>query len=138
MRDHPGFFETARRFRALTADECYDLLRVHYLGRVGFVRDGRPEVLPVNYRLDGLDVVCRVGESLAAALPGQIVAFEVDEVDLAYQSGRSVVVHGAAEHVSAPADLRRVSSLPLRPWAPGTRLDFIRIIAHDVTGRRLG
>ena len=126
------------RLRPLTPVECYQLLAAHFVGRIGLVRGAHPEILPVNYRLDGHDVICRVGYPLLAALAGRPVAFEVDEIDLVYHGGRSVLVHGFAEHVTLADEVDRLSRLPLRPWAPGSRDDYVRIVAEQITGRRLG
>ena len=49
--------------------ECLDLLATAAVGRVGLLVDGRPEVLPVNYALDGETVLFRTAEGTAIPLP---------------------------------------------------------------------
>jgi uncharacterized protein len=127
-----------RGLHALDIDECLLLLGQHYVGRVAFVREGRPVLLPVNYLLHQGAVTFRIAFGTALDdLIGQWVAFEIDEVDDTYHTGWSVVVHGSAEEVWKPDDLAVVRALPLRPWAPGTRDHYIRILSTAVTGRRI-
>ena len=119
--------------------ECSKLLRANHVGRVGFVADGWPVVLPVNYAMDGDDVVIRTdaGTKLAVLRRGAKVSFEVDALDPLYRSGWSVLVCGTSEEVSDDGDLERVRSLQLRAWAAGEKSFWIRIRPVQVTGRRL-
>jgi uncharacterized protein len=128
----------SRSIEDLSVDDCLRLLASRYVGRIAFVVDGRPELLPINYVLDQGSVVCRIGYGTSLdAVPGSWVAFEIDDVDPVYHSGWSVVVHGRAEEVWHPDELHRLRSLPLRPWAPGTRDHYIRILSTAVSGRRI-
>lgn len=67
---------------ALSAEECRARLAAHpvHIGRVAFVDDGYPVVLPVNHRLLDGAVVFRtgLGSRLDAALRGAAVSFQVD------------------------------------------------------------
>lgn len=125
---------------ALTRDECRKHLAGGYLGRVAFLEEGRPVVLPVNYELDGEDIVFRTdpGAKLAAALRRAPAAFEIDEINETYHEGWSVVVQGIAEEIVEASDLARLLSLPLRPWAEGEKGHWIRIRTTKISGRRLG
>jgi nitroimidazol reductase NimA-like FMN-containing flavoprotein (pyridoxamine 5'-phosphate oxidase superfamily) len=123
----------------LSEEECRRLLaRVHF-GRIGFVAEGEPTVLPVNYAFDGAAIVFRSthGSKLAAAIAGRRVAFQVDATDPLYQGGWSVLVRGAAEVVDDPAEVERLARLPLRPWWPRARDRWLRIPVERITGRRL-
>lgn len=127
-----------RELAELDVDECLELLSGRYVGRVAFNRGGRPSVLPVNYLVHEGSVIFRIGFGTALDdVIGQWVAFEVDEIDEVYHSGWSVVVHGKAEEVWEPEDLETVRALPLRPWAPGDREHYVRILSTAVTGRRI-
>lgn len=125
----------------LTVDECMRLLTstVPRIGRVGFLSDGRPVIIPVNYLFHEGSVVFRSdgGAKLRAAEAGQHVAFEVDAVDPTWEEGWSVVVQGRAEVVCDPADLDRLDGLPLRPWGPGPKASYVRIMSTEISGRRL-
>lgn len=122
--------------RALDEPACWSLLASQEVGRLAFVaRRETPEVLPVNYVVDGREVVvCSgVGPKLQAAQRHDRVAFEVDAFDRLDRSGWSVVVHGRA-HVVPPGD--HLASVP-QPWATGSRHHVLRIVPERVTGRRL-
>ena len=122
--------------------QCLQLLRDHpvHVGRVGLVDElGRPVVLPVNYRLDGEQIVIRTarGSKLDAAARGEYVAFEVDDIDPAWEEGWSVVVKARAREVTDEAELERLRRLPLRSWAHQDRNRFLALETAVVTGRRI-
>lgn len=124
----------------LTPGEAVALLRQSSVGRVGFVVDGWPVVLPVNFCFDGSDVIIRTDtrSTLAAATRGSArVALEVDAPVMLYKSGWSVLAHGVADEVTGAEELARVRALPLEPWAGGAREHWLRIRIAQVTGRRL-
>lgn len=140
MRDHARTpMDVSRRLRALDVEECLSLLGTEAVGRVAFMRDGFPVVLPMNYVVDQGAVVFRTGygpilDLLAAHSP---VAFEADRFDPDYHEGWSVLVQGIAEEVSDLDELQRLRVLPLRPWAPGDRDHYVRILSTTITGRRI-
>lgn len=123
----------------LSRDECLALLARATVGRLVFVSEGWPTALPVNFRVDGGDVVLRTAEGakIFAAAREPRVGFEVDELDRVHRSGWSVVAHGLAEEVTQPAELERLGSLELATWAPGDRHRWLRVRVLQLTGRRL-
>jgi uncharacterized protein len=127
------------RPQELTKCECFGLLAREQLGRVTFVDDLGPMVLPVNFVLDRQMVVFRTGNGakLDVARSGGRVAFEIDGADVATHTGWSVVVRGEAVEVTDPAELTRLRRLPLAPWAPGTKRRYVRILPAVLTGRRI-
>jgi uncharacterized protein len=128
-----------RTLARLDVDECLDLLAGRYLGRLAWVRDGRPEVRPLNYVLHEGQVIVRlsVGRTLDELADGTPAVFEVDDVELDYHRGWSVIVRGTTEEIWEPAELDRVRTLPLQPWAPGDRVHYLRILPVSITGRRI-
>jgi len=128
------------RWRELTADECRKLLSERHLGRLALVDQDGPVVFPVNYVFDRLAVVFRTdpGTKLDAAARGARVAFEVDAINEANRTGWSVLVRGEAVAVRGPDELRRLRTLPLYPWAPGSREHYVRILPSVVSGRLIG
>lgn len=66
------------------------------------------------------------------------MAFEVDEVDDAWEEGWSVLIRGSAVEVTDPDELTRLQRLPLRPWAGGDKPAHIRIVPAAISGRRIG
>lgn len=131
--DHAGL-------EVIPEDECLRLLSGATLGRVALSIGALPVVLPVNFVMDDGNVVLRTqkGSKLNAALAGAVVAFEVDEYDAVYHAGWSVLLTGVAGVVTVPEELSRLKHLPLRPWAPGERDNYVRITRHIITGRRIG
>jgi nitroimidazol reductase NimA-like FMN-containing flavoprotein (pyridoxamine 5'-phosphate oxidase superfamily) len=113
-------------------------LRRHSVGRLGFVRDGQPVILPVNYVVDGETIVFRTGAGTRLdALRDARVAFEVDAVDTEHRTGWSVLVQGRAREVTASDELDYLARARLAPWAGGEKAHWIRIVADTVTGRRI-
>lgn len=122
----------------LEHDACMALLRHHHLGRVGYVDDRGPVVLPVNYVVDGDDVLFRSGPGgkLDAARLHASVALEVDHVDAARRTGWSVLVRGDAE-VIATDELGRLAQLGLEARVVGDDAVGVRIRPWSVEGRRI-
>ena len=119
----------------LTERECLELLGAEEFGRIGLVVQGRPEIFPVNYALDGAGCVVfrtSAGMKLASAVNHDVV-FEVDRTERGMKSGWSVIVHGVAHHTEVVLPGIR----PLAPWLHDKPY-LIRITRHSVTGRRLG
>ncbi len=131
--DHTGL-------EILHLGDCFLLLKSAPLGRIGFVAHGEVTILPVNFAIDGQDVVFRTGaeSKLSSAEVGQFVAFEADAYDPGTRTGWSVMISGLAEVVTADADRARLDALGLRPWG-GTEADrtWIRIRPVQVGGRRI-
>jgi nitroimidazol reductase NimA-like FMN-containing flavoprotein (pyridoxamine 5'-phosphate oxidase superfamily) len=122
------------KLRDLDQEECVNLLHTRTVGRIAFTDDSGPDVLPVNYVMDGSDVlIATTGYgALARAATNGRVAFEVDELDDYTESGWSVVVRGKATRESPFDQTRRP-----HPWADGTRTYLLRIAPDSISGRRL-
>lgn len=125
----------------LTEDECHQLLQTHRprLGRLAFVDEGWPLVLPTNFVADGRFLWFRTapGSKLLAALRLQQVTFQFDDVDEAWREGWSVLAFGRLRMVTNPDELAIAEELPLRPWARGDRPHYLRMDIDRLTGRRL-
>lgn len=121
----------------LDVDRCMQLLATQRVGRLGFIRDEHPEVLPLNYRWHSGSIVMRIGYgSLLEAVHRQEVAFEVDGASA--DAGRwSVMVRGQAEEVWQAEEISQLDTLGMRPWAPGHRDHYVRITPQRITGRML-
>jgi nitroimidazol reductase NimA-like FMN-containing flavoprotein (pyridoxamine 5'-phosphate oxidase superfamily) len=119
--------------------QCLDLLGRSTFGRVGITAGALPTILPVNYRLDGDEILVRTGAGtkLDAALRGAVVAFEVDHVDPVYHSGWSVVVTGVARPVTDPERVVAEEHAPVARWAPAGEDHLVAISTDVISGRRL-
>lgn len=76
--------------------------------------------------------------SIAQAVRGAVVAFEVDHLDRAAHTGWSVTVLGVAELVTNEDELDLARVFGPEPWAPDRKEFLLRIPLSVVTGRRLG
>ncbi|EHR60026.1 pyridoxamine 5'-phosphate oxidase family protein [Saccharomonospora cyanea] len=124
--------------RELSEVECLDLLRTEPVGRLVFTEKALPAIRPVNYVLDGRDVIIRTSaDSWASRVAGNVVAFEVDHIDNTSHTGWSVVLLGTATVITDIDTLVRVTDFRDRPWAPGHRDQYLRIQPGQLTGRRL-
>jgi len=135
---------TVRRFdrtglEILDPGECLRLLRSVPVGRLVFTQGGLPAVRLVNFSVDGDTIVFASddGEKFRAAERGDVVAFEVDDIDLDHHLGWTVtsVGHLSVVPPEEAARLRRAGSP--RPWAPLHDQRLIRLGAESLTGRRL-
>lgn len=126
----------------LSEDECWSLLTTHRpaLGRIAFDdAAGRPVIYPMNYAVAERTVYLRTypGSGVSGTEGTQSVAFEVDDVDPAWERGWSVLVQGRLHEVDDPAELERHRELRLRTWAPGERLHLLRLDVDHLSGRRI-
>lgn len=128
------------RVHELTRTEALELLQLHsFVGRIGFVVDGRPMILPVNYLADDESLVfcTEPGTKLSAVGGGAPVVFEVDDSRPLYHAGWSVVVKGTAHEVTDEDQLDELRRGPLRSWATRSTEHWVRISIDEVTGRRI-
>ncbi|WP_336215243.1 pyridoxamine 5'-phosphate oxidase family protein [Nonomuraea sp. LPB2021202275-12-8] len=128
----------------LGPEECLRLIAAGGIGRVAFSGPSGPTVLPVNYRMHDGAVVFRtraggpMDQNLRTRLEGVEVkiGFEVDWIDEAKREGWSVLIQGPAHHVTSD-ETPAVSGARVDSWAGGERELYIRIIPHQITGRRI-
>ncbi len=124
----------------LTREECFELLATAAVGRVGLLVGGKPEILPVNYVVEGSAIVFRTSDdSVLNQSALQTVAFEVDRLDETGHTGWSVMVQGVAQDVSSAVDTtsEKLRRLSLITWAPGARHRWFSIRVDAINGRRL-
>jgi len=122
----------------LAAAQCRRLLAGVGVGRVAVTMAGLPVIAPVDFTLDGDDVVFRVeaGGPLHLATDGAVVAFEADGCRTDARSGWLVLAIGRAETVTEAGDRvprrRRGDPTPL----PGHEA-LVRLRPEMRAGRRL-
>ena len=123
----------------LTEDDCLALLRSDELARIGFTFEGKVEIFPINYCMDGRIMVFRTGPGTKlAGVPTTAVTVEVDGWDPVSGIAWSVVAKGRAEEITtnpgrAAEHLRCMS---VQPAAPGDRWHWVGIKPTEITGRR--
>ena len=124
----------------LSVDECWRLLQSEEVGRVGFVVDDRVQMFPVNFVAHENSVYFRTSAdgAIGGVLHSQPASFEVDQLDEFLQVGWSVLVTGQGHRIDGPELLTEPwGPKPPEPWASGIRTLLIRVVAEQVTGRRV-
>jgi nitroimidazol reductase NimA-like FMN-containing flavoprotein (pyridoxamine 5'-phosphate oxidase superfamily) len=125
---------------SLDEPQCLELLATEEVGRIAVVLGRQPLVFPVNYALDGEAIVFRTdpGTTLAAASFAR-VAFEVDHIDRTTHSAWSVMIQGVGQEITPAYGklFAHARSLPITPWAPGSKEHWVRVIPRQITGRRV-
>jgi uncharacterized protein len=127
--------------REMTEPECRDLLEAGGVGRVAFVAPEGPQIIPVNYAVQGDAVIFRTTPFTLLGTHGwdQRLAFEVDNIDHERWRGWSVVAHGTCELVHRDDELTAIrTSWNPQPWAGGERLLYLRLRWDRLTGRQVG
>jgi nitroimidazol reductase NimA-like FMN-containing flavoprotein (pyridoxamine 5'-phosphate oxidase superfamily) len=126
--------------RRLDRSECLTRLTQAVLGRVAVLDGAAPTILPVNYAMDGEAVVFRTDPGLKlSAGPRSLSSFEVDDIDPGSRTGWSVVVTGHLEEVTHYDDRtwKRVTALPIDPWAGGEKAHWMRLVPTRIAGREV-
>lgn len=130
-----------RGSEVLLVPECRRLLalgaKIGLHGHLAIAKEGAPLVLPVDYTVDGSDVVLRIGDHAFSEAYHELVAFQVDNAgghEGAGGEGRwSVLVRGL---LTDPVPHETAIALPQpRVAEPGQHL--VRMRGDVVTGRRL-
>ena len=121
----------------MSPEECLELLGTKKVGRVAYCAPDGPEVLPLNYVMEGDAVLFRTSphSALGQRLRLDVAAFQVDEIDDYTESGWSVLVRGMVTAVERE-DLPPADKRP-EPWAEGNRPLHLRLTPRTITGRRL-
>jgi len=117
--------------------ECWELAGSREVGRVAYVDDRGPVVVPITYAVGEGSVLFRVApySQLAKYLPGAQAALEVDDIDYFTRSGWSVVIRGRIRQ-PGDDDVPGPEAGPT-PWPEGQRTLLLRLTPSVVTGRRL-
>src|SRR5690242_12542049 len=125
---------------AISEEDCLRLLRAGTLGRIAFVAEDGPIILPVNYRLaeppSGPLVAIRTRPGNVIDQAPESVAFEIDSIDQVHHRGWSVVVRGELMHASSGSAQVR-NYLDSQPWISTDRDAWLLIDPFAITGREL-
>ena len=120
----------------LDESHCWDLLASQAVGRLATAVQGMPEIFPLNFVVDGESVVFRTaeGSKLVELVINEQVCFEADGWN--DKGGWSVILKGTAQVIPSGEEHDRAEALPLRPWIPTIKTNFVRVTATEITGRR--
>lgn len=139
MTAHDYWLAMSRGAKIVELDrtESLRLLAAKKVGRLAFVNDGTPTVMPMNFTLAGDRIVFRtLAHGSGARAVDTPVAFEVDDIDDFLEAGWSVVVNGTAELLTEE-QLNQLREHAPEPWAEGPRTLFVAIPLEQISGRQL-
>ena len=125
----------------LTREECVSLLSGGVFGRVGLSTPEGPEILPVNYAMNGNAIVFRTVPygRIAENAADREICFEVDQIDYDHHTGWSVLAVGKGKLVEDPDEVQLIREVwDPRPWATGQRILYIKLEWRSISGRRIG
>ncbi|GMA39024.1 pyridoxamine 5'-phosphate oxidase family protein [Mobilicoccus caccae] len=121
--------------QVLDEADSWDLLEAHSFGRLAYAIGSRPELVPINYCARDRKIYFRTagGSKLFGVTVNHNVAFEMDTIrgDIA----RSVIVAGTARRLESEDEIEFAQSLPLRPWIPTDKFNYVEIEVDEISGR---
>lgn len=124
---------------SLPPSECQRLLGLNDIGRLAWPTDEEVLVVPVNYTLDGIDIVLRTDPwgPIAQRAVGARASFQVDDLHRDGHIGWTVLAQVTPSLVNDPAERHRLQRYELQPWAPGDRSCYVRLVITALSGRQL-
>ena len=133
----PGPADHEPALRTLSPAECFGLLELGGIGRIGFAAADGIMMLPVNFAVTGKTIIFRTApDTLLAIYANGPVGFGVDHLDQALREGWSVLVHGHAHKVADEREVKRLEDRAhLQTWAGGARDVYVRIAPTRISGR---
>jgi nitroimidazol reductase NimA-like FMN-containing flavoprotein (pyridoxamine 5'-phosphate oxidase superfamily) len=143
MEDHMDRTAPVQRtwLEEIRTSECIDRLESSWLGRLGVIVDGHPEIFPVNHVYDRptstIVFPSNSRTKLASALGEGLVAFEVDGVETDELVGWSVLVVGSTVEETQPQAIAQAMALRRATWAVSPTTRWVRIHPSKITGRRI-
>jgi len=133
----PDLMKDVAELVELERSECLSLLAQGEVGRVVFTEAAMPAAHPVNYLLDGEEILFRTGARYCIAARLAVVGFQADDIDPRTRTGWSVLGVGHTYEVVDPERLATLADALPEAWAPGRTAHVIAIALQHLTGRRL-
>jgi len=125
----------------LTVTECWDRLRSHRVGRIGFDRGRGNRIHPIHYIVES-DAIClmtsrgsELGMFSQLFADGALVPFEIDQLDEDLSQRWSVQVLGHLRAQDNDGDMAGSPNTGSRPPDGHDEL-ILRLTPVEVTGRR--
>ena len=119
----------------LTPEQCWERLGAQQLGRIVTHVGDIIDIFPVNYVVDEGEILFRTaeGSKLFELTVNDEVLFQVD--DHTESDAWSVVIRGTARRLETDDEVQHADSLPLVPWIPTLKHNYVRIAPHQLSGR---
>ena len=120
----------------LKEDEALELVGDHQLGRLVVRIKDDFDIYPLNYVVNEGKIYFRTaeGSKLFTVSINDRVLFEADEhtEDKAW----SVIVKGRARILQRTDEIQEADELPLKPWLPTLKYNYVEITPEEISGRR--
>lgn len=122
----------------LSDEESLELLATKTFGRLVVRRKDDMDLFPLNYLVHEGEIYFRTaeGSKLFSLTLNNDVLFEADNVDGDSQEAWSVVVKGTARTLSSNAEIEAADQLPLKPWLPTLKYNYVVVTPNDISGRK--
>lgn len=120
----------------LDETQCWNLLKESVFGRVALSVGGEPEIFPLNIYATKGKIYFRTAEGtkLAEIAVDGRIAFETD--GFTSRVGWSVVAKGRARILRGSQEILAADELPLKPWVPTVKTNYVEIDVQEISGRR--
>ena len=122
----------------LSDEESLELLATKTFGRLVVRRKDDMDLFPLNYLVHEGEIYFRTaeGSKLFSLTLNNDVLFEADNVDGDSQEAWSVVVKGAARTLTSNAEIEAADQLPLKPWLPTLKYNYVVVSPNEISGRK--
>lgn len=122
----------------LSDEESLELLATKTFGRLVVHRKDDMDLFPLNYLVHEGEIYFRTaeGSKLFSLTLNNDVLFEADNVDGDSQEAWSVVVKGTARTLSSNAEIEAADQLPLKPWLPTLKYNYVVVSPNEISGRK--
>jgi nitroimidazol reductase NimA-like FMN-containing flavoprotein (pyridoxamine 5'-phosphate oxidase superfamily) len=122
----------------LSDEESLELLATKTFGRLVVRRKDDMDLFPLNYLVHEGEIYFRTaeGSKLFSLTLNNDVLFEADNVDADSQEAWSVVVKGTARTLSSNAEIEAADQLPLKPWLPTLKYNYVVVSPNEISGRK--
>lgn len=96
------------------------------------------DLFPLNYVVHEGNIYFRTaeGSKLFSLTLNDDVLFEADHVDAEAQEAWSVIVKGSARALTSTSDIEKADELPLKPWLPTLKYNYVVVTPNDISGRK--
>jgi nitroimidazol reductase NimA-like FMN-containing flavoprotein (pyridoxamine 5'-phosphate oxidase superfamily) len=128
----------AGNVQVLTDEQCMARLSLRRIGRVSVTKEALPVIVPVNFVMDGANVVFRTHPHglLAHACDSNVIAFEVDDFSIEADAGWSVLVVGVARLLRASEHVHALT-FGLATAAGDDCNQFVQLRIERISGREI-
>jgi uncharacterized protein len=119
--------------------ECWRLMRIARIGRLGFTENALPVILPAHFVVRDAEVVLATlpDGRVTSAAGSAIVAFEVDGYDPATREGWCVSTFGRSRLITDPREIKDLDELDFAPWSGNPDRRYIAVEPSHLRGKAL-